>query len=54
MAEITSPSTALAVWGPPAPGPESVISVIAADSIVTALKEPFTEASGWPEYRKAG
>ena len=33
---------------PPAPGPERVISVIAGDSIVTALNEPFTDASGWP------
>ena len=30
IAETTSPSTALAVWMPPAPGPERVISVIAA------------------------
>ena len=42
IAEITSPSTALAVWIPPAPGPASVISVIAGDSIVTALKAPLT------------
>ena len=48
MAEITSPSTADAVWLPPAPGPDRVISVMAGDSIVTALKEPFTAASGWP------
>ena len=48
IALITSPSTALAVCGPPAPGPLSVISVIASDSIVTALKEPLTLASGWP------
>ena len=48
MAEITSPSTADAVCGPPAPGPERVISVIAGDSIVTALKLPLTDASGWP------
>ena len=47
MAETTSPSTALAVWMPPAPGPESVISVMAGDSIVTALNAPFTDASGW-------
>ena len=39
---------------PPAPGPDSVISVIAGDSIVTALKAPFTDASGWSAYRKAG
>ena len=39
IAEITSPSTAEAVWMPPAPGPESVISVIAGDSIVTALND---------------
>ena len=45
MAEITSPSTALAVWMPPAPGPLRVISVIAGDSMVTALKAPFTLAS---------
>ena len=36
----TSPSTALAVWGPPAPGPDIVISVIASDSTVTALNGP--------------
>ena len=54
MAEITSPSTALAVWMPPAPGPLRVISVIAGDSIVTALKAPFTLASGWSAYRNAG
>ena len=42
----TSPSTALAVWRPPAPGPEIVISVIASDSTVTALNGPATEASG--------
>ena len=48
MAEITSPRTAEAVWLPPAPGPDSVISVIAGDSTVTALNEPFTAASGWP------
>ena len=46
MAEMTSPRTALAVCGPPAPGPESVISVIASDSTVTALNGPWTEASG--------
>ncbi len=39
--------TADAVCVPPAPGPESVISVMAGDSMVTALKEPFTDASGW-------
>ena len=39
---MTSPSTALAVCGPPAPGPLSVISVIACDSIVTALNGPLT------------
>jgi hypothetical protein len=48
MAETTSPSTAEAVCDPPAPGPDSVISVIAGDSTVTALKEPLTAASGWP------
>ena len=36
----------LAVWGPPAPGPDIVISVIARDSTVTALNGPSTEASG--------
>ena len=41
-------SGAEAVWLPPAPGPESVISVIAGDSIVTALYEPETGDSGWP------
>ena len=54
IAETTSPSTALAVWMPPAPGPESVISVIAGDSIVTALNAPLTDASGWSAYRNAG
>jgi hypothetical protein len=44
---MTSPSTADAVCGPPAPGPLSVISVIALDSIVTALNGPETLASGW-------
>ena len=48
MTLTTSPSTALAVCGPPAPGPESVISVIASDSIVTALNGPLTLASGCP------
>ena len=46
MAEITSPSTALAVCGPPAPGPDRVISVMASDSTVTALNGPCTDASG--------
>ena len=54
IALITSPSTADAVCGPPAPGPDSVISVIAGDSIVTALNGPLTDASGWPGYRNAG
>ena len=54
IALITSPSTALAVCGPPAPGPDMVISVIALDSTVTALNGPWTEASGWPPYRNAG
>ena len=48
IALTTSPRTALAVCGPPAPGPDSVISVIASDSIVTALNGPLTLASGWP------
>ncbi len=48
IALMTSPRTALAVCGPPAPGPDIVISVIASDSTVTALNEPLTEASGWP------
>ena len=48
IALMTSPSTALAVWGPPAPGPLMVISVIASDSTVTALKGPLTDASGCP------
>ncbi len=47
IADTTSPITADAVCVPPAPGPDRVISVIAGDSIVTALKEPLTEASGW-------
>ena len=54
IALMTSPSTALAVCGPPAPGPDIVISVIASDSTVTALNGPCTLASGWPEYRNAG
>ena len=54
IALMTSPSTADAVCGPPAPGPDSVISVIASDSMVTALNEPLTDASGWPGYRNAG
>ena len=48
IALITSPSTALAVWGPPAPGPDIVTSVISGDSTVTALNGPLTVASGWP------
>ena len=40
IALTTSPSTALAVCGPPAPGPDIVISVIASDSTVTALNGP--------------
>ena len=44
--ETRSPSTALAVCTPPAPGPLIVISVIDGDSTVTALNEPCTEASG--------
>ena len=43
IALITSPSTALAVCGPPAPGPDIVISVIASDSTVTALNGPPTD-----------
>src|SRR3954462_8424603 len=54
IAEITSPSTADAVCEPPAPGPDSVLSVIAGASIVTALKEPFTDESGWGAERNAG
>ena len=54
IAETTSPSTALAVWIPPAPGPLSVISVIAGDSIVTALNAPLTLARGWSAYRNTG
>ena len=48
ITDTTSPSTADAVCGPPAPGPDSVTSVIAGDSSVTALKGPTTDASGWP------
>ena len=33
---------------PAGPGPDSVTSVIAGDSSVTALKGPTTDASGWP------
>ncbi len=40
MALITSPRTALAVCGPPAPGPDMVISVNSSDSTVTALNGP--------------
>ena len=54
MALITSPRTAEAVCEPPAPGPDSVISVMAGDSIVTALNEPCTAASGWSANRNAG
>ena len=54
IALITSPRTALAVCGPPAPGPDIVISVMASDSTVTALNGPETEASGWSPYRNAG
>ena len=54
ITDTTSPSTADAVCGPPAPGPESVTSVIAWDSSVTALKGPPTAASGCPPYRKQG
>ena len=49
---MTSPSTAVAVCGPPAPGPDIVISVIASDSTVTALNGPLTEASGWPRVQE--
>ena len=48
IALTTSPSTALAVCRPPAPGPDIVISVIASDSTVTALNGPETDASGCP------
>ena len=48
MADTTSPSTAVAVCGPPAPGPLSVTSVISSDSTVTALNGPWTDASGCP------
>ena len=54
IADTTSPSTAVAVCGPPAPGPDSVTSVIVSDSSVTALNGPWTDASGWPGYRNAG
>ena len=53
-AATTSPSTALAVCDPPAPGPDIVISVIAADSTVTALNDPPTDASGCAPGRNAG
>ena len=43
-----SPRTALAVCGPPAPGPDMVISVIAGASTITALKGPSIGDSGWP------
>ena len=40
ITDTTSPRTADAVCGPPAPGPDSVTSVIASDSSVTALNGP--------------
>ena len=46
--ETTSPSTAVAVATPPAPGPDIVISVIAGAWTMTALNGPSTGASGWP------
>ena len=52
--EATSPSTAVAVSIPPAPGPDIVISVIAGASTMTALNGPSTGASGCPRYRKHG
>ena len=52
--ETTSPSTALAVSTPPAPGPDIVISVIVGASTMTALNGPSTGASGWPAVEKAG
>ena len=40
---------------PPAPGPDSVISVIAGDSIVTALNGAVhATRAGGPAYRNAG
>ncbi len=48
IALMTSPSTAVAVAVPPAPGPDIVISVIAGDSTITALTGPSIGESGWP------
>ena len=46
ITETTSPRTAAAVSGPPAPGPDIVISVIAGDSTMTALNGPSMGESG--------
>jgi len=59
---IESPDiTEITLSGPGAGGSQTasavlgdVISVMAGDSIVTALKDPCTAASGWPAYRNAG
>ena len=48
IALTTSPSTALAVCRPPAPGPDIVISVIASDSTVTALNGPVDRGERVP------
>ena len=44
--ETTSPSTAVAVSVPPAPGPDIVISVIAGASTMTALNGPLDGRQG--------
>ena len=54
IALTTSPSTALAVWRPPAPGPDMVISVIASDSTVTALNGPETDAERVARVQEGG
>ena len=46
--------TAEAVSSPPAPGPTSMISPVAGDSISTALSVPATAARRWPRGSSAG
>src|SRR5437660_7665917 len=53
MALITSPSTAVAVWGPPAPGPDMVISVMLSASTVTTLNGPMTDEARYIGYATA-
>ena len=49
-----SAMTADAVSSPPAPGPSSVISLIASPWSITALNAPVTAASGWCASTNAG